>query len=260
MKVWAQTLTRKRGIRVNPEMTIYRSLAAVVAALQRGEVDGCILSIEEYAKLTEGLLGPPFLRDETNGKTHTEFVLLAPKGGAIGALKDLSGAQVAIHSGQHYDLGLYWLNAELAAAGLDRLDRMAARIEESRKMSAAVLSVFFGKSDACLVSKSAFESMVELNPQLGKRLEIILKSEPIIPSILCFRKTFAAGPKQALFREILHLDESVAGKQVLRMFKSDRMREISAEEMDRCLKILQSWRDTSQGSSEDPGALKGDSK
>ena len=47
-----------------------------------------------------------------------------------------------------------------------------------------------GKLDLCLVTKNGFDTMVELNPQVGRSLSAIAHSPILISEVTCFRRTF----------------------------------------------------------------------
>ncbi len=242
MRVWAQTVARDRGVPLDPHMTIFRDLKEAEAAIRGQQVDALTLALPEYAVFSDGLLSGPFFRDEVNGSTLVEFVLAAATNGPVRQVGDLRNARVSIHDGEQADVAMAWLEAQVAAAGLGRLASAAASVELNEKASAAVLSVFFGKADACLVRRGVLASVAELNPQVAKRLAIVAASEPIVPTLFAFRADLPEASKDRFFREVLRIHESVAGQQVLRVFKSDRMQSPTAEEVARSVRLLNGWR------------------
>jgi phosphonate transport system substrate-binding protein len=247
MKVWAQTIGGERGIAVDPDITIYPSLDAAISAVRAGEVDGLTMLLTEYADVPDGLLVGPFLRDVQGGVVHDEFVLLAREGGNLRAVADLAGAKLSIHDDAASGLAEVWSASRYARDGHGRMVDVVARVERVDKLSSAVLGVFFGKSDACLVSRYGFARMVELNPQVGKKLAVVAASPPVVPSIFCFRRDTDENDKAELVREIQRLHESVTGEQVLRVFKSERMLEVTAEKLAASLDLLKTWRDAARG-------------
>jgi phosphonate transport system substrate-binding protein len=247
MGVWARTITRERGIQVNPDMLVYDSLAEAVDNVRTKQVEAITLSLAEYSSFPADLLCGPYFRHETHGGTHVEFVLLGQKGSRGVQMEDLRGATLIAHDGTDLPLGVDWLDAHLMMSGLGPLSNFFSRVDRSSKLSSAVLRVFFGKNEACLVMREGFESMAELNPQVSKQLTVIRASPRIIPSLFSFRSTLSEADKQLLFREILRLHESVTGEQVLRIFKSSRMAEVDGEELRRSLGLLKSWRTETGG-------------
>ena len=146
-----------------------------------------------------------------------------------------------MHDDADSDVALAWLSAQLVAAGRAGVRETVAKLELNEKASPAVLGVFFGRSDACLVRRSVFESTAELNPQVARRLAVIAYSEPIAPALFCYRADMPERPREQLFHEALRLHESVTGAQVLRVFRSDRMRELRGEDLDRSVAFYRRW-------------------
>jgi len=181
------------------------------------------------------------VRDEINGATHTEYALVAATNGTVRSVRDLRNARIAIHDGEHSAVGLVWLEAQLATAGLGRLRDVAARVELNDKPSGTVLNVFFGKADACLVQRRMFEGAVELNPQVGARMAIVATSEPVMPSLWGFRVDLPEERRKALVRLIVSIHETKAGAQVMTMFKCDRMTSVTEEDVDRSLRLVTEW-------------------
>lgn len=242
MKVWAATLADERGIRVDPDVQVYGSRSTAEEAVRDRRVDALTLLLEEYAGFPRDLVSGPFFRDEVDGQTHEEFVLLSRKDRDLSALKDMQGGKLGIHDNRSAGLASAWLDAQSAHAGLAAAGELFASVESKSKLSAVVLGVFFGQHDAGLVSRGGFLSMAELNPQVAEQLRIVKASPPIIPGVFCFRKDLVSTQKERFLREVLRLHESVVGAQVLRVFKSDHMAEVTDDQVDRSVALLNEWK------------------
>jgi hypothetical protein len=241
MQVWAQTIGKERNIALRPRMEIYRTLEEASSAVQSSSVDALTLSLLDYSALPDGLLSGPFFRDETAGSIHRKYVLLARRGGTLGRIEQLRGARLAVLDELGSTLAMRWLNAQCAQAGLERIRELVASVERCQALSKTVLSVFFGKNDACLVTEAGFQSMAELNPQVAQKLVVLVTSPAVLPSVFAFRASLSKDRKAELFREVLRLDETVTGAQVLRVFKSDRMAEATAEDVENTVKLIRAW-------------------
>lgn len=66
-------------------------------------------------------------------------------------------------------LGPEWLDGLLAAEGRGPMGSFFGPAAWETKFSQSVLPVFFGNAEACLTSRRGFETMGEMNPQVGKR-------------------------------------------------------------------------------------------
>lgn len=244
LKVWAEVLTQERNVNMDSNIILFTSLDEAKAAVEAGSVDSLTLLISEYADISDGLLGGPFLRDETDGTVFDEFVVLSARTDSSWSWSDLRGKKIGVYDAPNVTIALNWLNAQLAGAGLGPVDQEAAVLNRNPKISSSVLSVFFGNSDACLVSRKGFEMMVELNPQVGEMVSVVASSPPILSSIFCFRSDLAEHEKADFAREITQLQETLTGQQVLCVFHADRMANVPENECQRSMDLFREWRQT----------------
>ena len=84
------------------------------------------------------------------------------------------------------------LSVALAKEGLGAAATVLGRFSRSTKATQAVLPVFFGQADACIASRRTMETMTELNPQLAKKLRVLLEAPKMVNVFLGCRKTYPA--------------------------------------------------------------------
>jgi phosphonate transport system substrate-binding protein len=89
-----------------------------------------------------------------------------------------------------------------------------------------------------VVSRAEFETMCELNPQIGQQLKIIATSPEVVTSVLCFRADYAPAFKPQLFTALRDLYKTPAGQQVLTIFQSEKIEDQPASCMDSALELL----------------------
>lgn len=243
MKVWAQTLSEERRVEVDSDMRLFDSIEQAAEEVRTGQVDAVSLLLSEYLAFPSDLLGGPFLVDELAGRREREFVILVRRDADVQRVEDLSGTRLAIHEDRNSSLARRWLDARLAESELGATAQIVAAVEADSRLSKVILSVFFGTNDACLVTRAGFRAMAELNPQVSARLSVLESSPSIVPSLFCFRDSLAPEARHRLTTEILNLHRSPRGEQVLRVFKSDRMAELTGPEVDRSIELLRSWRE-----------------
>jgi hypothetical protein len=78
-----------------------------------------------------------------------------------------------------------WLDTVLLEAHLGSTQQFFTEIRRAPKASRSILPVFFGQAAACVVPESALMVMKELNPQIGRRLRVIRRSESLAALLLC---------------------------------------------------------------------------
>jgi len=136
-------------------------------------------------------------------------------------------------------LGMLFLDTCLMQAKLPPSDRFFAAVHEKAKESQAVLDVFFGQADICVVTDVAFQTMKELNPQVGRKLHVIAESPELINTVGFFRSNYPLDYKEKAIRgmtsEYKHHER---GKQIMLLFNIEKMSLINDSQLDSVRKLL----------------------
>ena len=236
---WTLAIAKERAISADREARFYDSPEEVIQAMRAAEIDGVTLLLEEYAHVISEVDTNRLLRPETSGIISEQYVMLARGGGDVKRLDDLRGRTVTLYNSDRMSLAMPWMDVVLLRKGMIGISNsFFGEVIRERKLSTAVLGVFFCQRDACLVTLSGFRGMVELNPQVGKQLRILETSPPFVPTVFCFRRGFQSPQNERVFDAILHLHESVAGRQILQIFQSDQMVHIGQDQLARSLELL----------------------
>jgi hypothetical protein len=192
-------------------------------------LDLATMSTEEFFILSEQARTAHVFFGNSKGGVGEEYVLLVqdanPTPALAPALAALRGARLEIYHHHAATLGADWLDVLLIRERLPELHRHFGKVTHRNKLSSAVLPVFFGAADACVVTRRGFETMVELNPQLGKRLKVLATSPRLVGSLFCFNADFASELKERVLRALAELHESPAGHQILTIFQTDALQE-----------------------------------
>jgi ABC-type phosphate/phosphonate transport system substrate-binding protein len=102
-----------------------------------------------------------------------------------------------------------------------------------------VLPVFFGQSDACLTTKTTFETMCELNPQVARDLEAIATSPAMLVSFYVFHKNYHSPNREKLTNVLPKLDQSASGRQLATLFQFDRLEIRDGSSLTPALNVLE---------------------
>ncbi len=238
VKVWGQTIAKERGIPTDPETRIFHDTSALAQALRDKSVDAVGITIIEYAAVSPEVRFAPIFVAYTGGRNREEFVLLVHRESGIERLTDLRTRNLTFHENSRVRLAQPWLDTLLIEAGGKSSAEWLGRITRASKLSKVVLPVFFRQGDACVVTRTSFETMCELNPQIGHQLKILARSPAVVPSVFCFRADYAPAFKEDLFAGVRELHKSVAGQQVLTVFQSDKLEDQPASCLDSALELL----------------------
>jgi ABC-type phosphate/phosphonate transport system substrate-binding protein len=236
--VWGQTIIKERGIQVDPDTRILKDTTEILQALQDNSVDALDITTVEYAAVNrEGLFNPICVSCAAGGST-VQYLLLVHQESKIDSLAQLRGRTLVFHQNRRACLARPWLDALLLEQGYTPATEFAARVTQSLKLAQAVLPVFFRQSDACVVTRSGFETMRELNPQIGKQLKVIATSPEVVPTVLCFRAAYPAALKEQLVAAALDFHRTPAGRQVLTVFQSEKFERQPDSCLDSALRLL----------------------
>jgi len=223
IKIWGQVLFKERGLAVDSEPSIFKDITAIAGALRNNEVEAVALNTDEFWALPEELRDEHFVVGCNNDQITEEYVLVVAEGSGIQGPADLQGKSVLLLENSRMSLAPEWFDVLLADARLP-LAQDFCKITPMAKISKAVLPVFFGQSQACIVSRRGYLAMGELNPQVPRRLKVIATSPPLVPCGFCFRRGFDDPIKQTILKELTRIQESVAGAQALTLFQAGSLR------------------------------------
>jgi hypothetical protein len=134
-----------------------------------------------------------------------------------------------------------WIEVLLHEDDLGPADRFFSSLSSVSTPSEAVLPVFFGKLGAGVVDHNSFEVMKEMNPQLGSRLRVLAVSSPLLNGILCV-DTRPVSYRGELMRGLRELDQTAAGKQILMVFKANRLKPVNTEDLERVRTLYRNYR------------------
>jgi len=238
VKIISDTFTQEHGINADTTPYIYDNADEAARVLEQREIGGVNMTLSEYWLIRHraGLdLFCTYIRNHSSGES---YVLLVREGGPVKALADLKGKRLTLFSHPSMDLATSWLDVELAKAELPATTKLLHDISTSNKPAKAVLPVFFGQVDACLTTRRSYDTMVELNPQVGRQLRILAASPAYIPILYGFRSDLTPEIKKKAIESLTSMHQTVSGLQTLSLFQIDQIAECPASDFAPSLALL----------------------
>lgn len=213
MDVWFNEIAQRVGVTGSVKVIIFNDLPSVVTAIQAGKVDIIALHSLDYLRI----------KDRTQLEAvmlsiNDSDILLVHKDQGITSLDHLRNKKLLIQAGVMGEVSLMWLDINLRKKKLPETNRFFQNIKEVAKASNAVLQVFFKQSDACIVNRRTFETMVEQNPQLGESLLVIFSTKEFPKGIFSITKSMDAILINKIVETALGLQEHSSGRQILMLF------------------------------------------
>ena len=195
-KYWLNSVDKARW-NFNP--ILFHDLDSIINAVNTGSIIGIVLNTLEYFLIKDKVDLEPFMEGGYyDGKGTEIYLLLVRKDKNITSLKDLKNKKIMMEGGRQSFVGQLWIDTLLLREGLSESKVFFSLVKNAEKPSQAVLSVFFNQTDACIVTKRAFSTMVELNPQLNNELTSLISSQELLPDIICFTKAISQEEKRDL--------------------------------------------------------------
>lgn len=218
LQAWTQSIAEASHLEIDGTPQLMRS-EEIVHAITNHLIDGFTITAPEYAKVSR-FLDPVLFTDANYAKNGLEYVLLVRQDSEVHDLGGLRGHSLLVF--QHADMCLAtaWLETLLASSNLDASDRFFGRVGRSGKAAQTVLPVFFGSADACLVTRQAFDTMSELNPQLRRKMRVLAMSPKVVGALVALHKDSPDETKSKIRAALTGMHDSPSGRQILALFQS----------------------------------------
>jgi ABC-type phosphate/phosphonate transport system substrate-binding protein len=231
-RVWShEILKRSFGERRSRDL-VFRDVASLEAAWLNKEVDVAAIVADEYVTLRSRVSMEPVFVTVDDGGVYQSVVLLVRRDGRVRKVLDLKGGRLSASVEHANSVHLKWLEVLLMGEGFRTAADFFSKIGKAKGPSQAILSVFFGQSDACLTTLQAFQLASELNPQVGSELFPVARSPGGASGVIVFRPDLSEADKRKLtdVLERMHLDPQ--GRQLLRLFRMSALVPFKSEYLD----------------------------
>jgi phosphonate transport system substrate-binding protein len=224
-KAYLVSVGRQLGYDLVTHMEMFKSASDFEAAIRGGKLQLSIIPAWDYLTMDiQDFADPYFVAMKEEGILQS-YILLTQRSSGFRSFADLRGKSVAVLESTEAYLSMKWMETALLEEKLGRPETFFGRVDKVSKASAAVLPVFFGKYDACVVNRPAFDVMIELNPQVGERLQPVAVSEPLLGAVICLSKSgwISAKHREDTKQALADLNSGLAGQQILTLFRVQKM-------------------------------------
>ncbi len=222
VELWATQMAADQGRPMTPRITFYDDFESLIASVESGKTEVVSITSVEYLASTDRIPLEPFVVGVMGDRTEEEYVLLTNRMNRVASLSDLQGRKLIVDGGRRgKPLLMVWLETLLLRNNLGTIGSFFSRIRSADKTSQAVLAVFFGQADACLVTRRLYATSVELNPQLGKDLMVLEASPGLLPGMICFSANANESIREAMKEGIFAMSSDPRGMQILTVFGLD---------------------------------------
>lgn len=153
---------------------------------------------------------PPYWSLSYTNENKTKYCLISNKNVKLNNYKILKNHIIALKNQDQ--VAYQWLNKNSLEHYQTNIENISKNIIYLKKESTIVLNVFFNKYDFGVVKKVTLDTMIELNPTIKKKLNILSCSKyQLIPFIGFFHKrTFPKKNVEVFFKLTSNFKDSVA--------------------------------------------------
>ena len=239
IRAWTKALLNKEDVSAVPKPHILSSIPEIRELLSNDQLDYISLTTKEYAKVSDLLTVETITVSQTSNRITEEYLLLVNRDSGIESLKDLEGRNLQLVRGSRMSMSMIWLDTILLREKLSPAAEFFGSIGSNKNAQKVILPIFFNKGDACVVTRTMFDTLVELNPQIGRRLKTISMSPSLVPSFFSFTRSSGESLRKKVTDEISRWNLSPFGKQSLIIFQCDGLKMRSISCLDSALKMIE---------------------
>lgn len=187
LKNWMENVGKAQKKELN--ILFYSDINEMYEDYKKQKLDMFVVSVDyffkyrkEIEKISKSYWSISFSEDET-----ISYYLISQKDEKIKNLSDFKNKTLSIKTRERQ--AYHWIDNLALKDTNKNIDNLFNKIIYNDKESTSLLNLYFKKSDFCVVSKKTWDTMLELNPSIAKKLKIIRKSESIFfPFIGIFSK------------------------------------------------------------------------
>ncbi len=242
LEILAKELSK--GIDVEIITVSFKSMDEAIAAMKDGKVNYFILNsyyyLKELSSLTP-LISNSVFAIQRSPSLKENFVLVVNKQLNYKNINSLLGKRVSVH--RDYLLEMFYLDYIVKKNTGLALDKFFKNIKDTRTDTQAVLDVFFGESDACLVPQFTLDLVLELNPSVKNKIDLPLRSgADFIPALVLTVPVGSEDITELVRKNLLMLPENARGQEILRLFKIQGITLVKPEALQQMVDIYNEYK------------------
>ncbi len=235
LRVWAKEIGANLGFDV--EIALYESVDNLVRDFSNRKLDFVSMQTLDFLKHASQFNVKPDLAVYRDGKIFIHYLVLVAAGSKHQSLETLKNSRLAMLKTNH--LGKLYLDTELLKSGHPESDRFFQSIREKAKESQALLDVFFGQAEACIVTERTYRIMAELNPQISRKLRVISQSPDFIDVVSFFNPQISPSTKQKATRAMQgEIRSFERGRQIMLLFNVENMGIVHDAQLENVRELL----------------------
>jgi phosphonate transport system substrate-binding protein len=238
IKVYVQNLTDELLTGFTMKPVYFENTDELLRNYSKENLAVISLSSIDYLSYKSKLSLYPVLVNSGKIDPLENYLILIRKDDNINTIDALADKRIGMLPKENNPIPVMWLNVLLGPAKITKIEKPFNNIITDKTESQLILSLFFGQLNACVVSKTSFETMVEINPQIGKQLKILKSSPGYLRVVSSFTSKFKKSKfSDKLLEHLTSLDNYAAGRQLFTLTKTAKIIPYKEEYLDN-VKVL----------------------
>ena len=220
----------KRGIKkITINYKSYNNSSELEQDIIKGKVNVFTISTADFYKFNNIKSYESILSGVTSPKSKFDNYILITNSSTIN-LSQIGSEEIQVSTIFPHQLKTMWV--KLVLYGKNKTNKVNI-IESQLSEGNLILSVFFGKAKHAVVTRAAFDLVCELNPQVKEKLRVLSESQDLVNTFIGYKKGDDVDMDMiyTLTSVAQEIKDDPVGKQILNLFKIDRMEKLSIDEM-----------------------------
>jgi len=237
LRLWITEIGKSTGLEFEPQF--YNSIKELKEDMDQGNIDYIIvraLDVVEEFDINDLIEGYSPVR--ANNSIHNTLSLVVPKKSNYQTLRDLKDKHIGLYEGSEAEE--IFINSLLLEKELPVYTKYFSKLTYYKKRSRALLDLYFKKVDAVIVTKGTIDLASELNPQIGKSIQVIHQKQLHLGMVGFFSNKVDKTVVNKFYNGLINMTDNKRTQQVLTLFKSDRLEKTDKTKL---LKLQQYYQD-----------------
>ena len=201
---------------------ILPDLDTAVKEAVKGKINVLTMTSIEYLKIRDLInMRPEIVPIYSDAKIKKNYLLIVQKEKTSEPINMLKNKKIIVEKGGSGKIALLWLNTLLLERSLPESSSFFLTVERAERAAQVLLQVFFGQADACVLPRNTYETMVELNPQIEKKLSIISESPGFLCTVTCISSTVNKKTIEKMMNFIKKMHTDPSGRQIMLLFRTE---------------------------------------
>lgn len=243
IKLLSEELGKEIGIQTT--ITVYDDIKAMHTDFQQGTINFVVASsILLVTNFNNQQLSDGFRFVRADNSSDQVLVLSQKKYGKTDFKNFLGKRLVLAKSDPMTELYMDYLARRTFKQGYQKSFKEIPREKNATQL---ILKLFFNQADITCVYYNAYQTAIDLNPQLEEQLQIIAHTDNIPQGAGFFHKNVPAAFRESVITQVLKLSSYARGQQLLQLFKSDEAVRSSAIDLVSTQKLYEAYHQLVSG-------------